>query len=96
MMNRLLRSTGIFIACALCSGTVSAAEIRTDPSYGGAGGVVLEGMIEAGDFEKFRDFILNTGNAVEVYLASPGGDLSEAMKIEFLGTTVKPIHDCSR
>ena len=56
----------------------------------------MEGMIEAGDFEKFRDFILNTGNAVEVYLASPGGDLSEAMKIEFLGTTVKPIHDCSR
>jgi hypothetical protein len=35
----------------------------------------LEGTIEAGDFEKFKSFILNSGNAVEVYLASPAGDL---------------------
>jgi hypothetical protein len=85
VFDRLRQSTGIFLACALWSGTVSAAEIRTDPaSYGAAAGAVLEGAIQAGDFEKFKNFILNGGNPFQIYLASPGGDLAEAMKIGLL------------
>ena len=85
MFDRFLPSTGIFLACVLCSGTVSAAEIRTDPaSHGVAVGAVLEGAIQAGDFEKFKNFILNDGNVFQIYLASPGGDLAEAMKIGLL------------
>jgi hypothetical protein len=86
IFNRLLP---VFVAYVLCSGTMGAAEIRTDPSYGVAGGVVLEGTIDAGDFEKFKNFILNSGNAVEIYLASPGGDLIEAMKIGFVVRLLK-------
>jgi hypothetical protein len=87
---RLLQSAGIFLACVLWSGTVSAADIRTDPvSHGVAAGAVLEGVIQAGDFEKFKNFILNGGNPFQIYLASPGGDLAEAMKIGLLVRLLK-------
>jgi hypothetical protein len=49
----------------------------------------LEGKIEAGDFDKFKNFILNGDNAVEIYLASPGGDLAEAMRIGVLVRLLK-------
>ena len=90
MFDRLFQSTRIFLACVLCSGTVSAAEIRADPaSHGVAAGAVLEGIIQAGDYEKFKNFILNGGNAFQIYLASPGGDLAEAMKIGLLVRLLK-------
>ena len=90
MFDRLLQSTGIFLACVLWSGTVSAAEIRTDPaSHEVAAAAVFEGVIQAGDFEKFKTFILNGGNAFQIYLASPGGDLAEAMKIGILVRLLK-------
>ena len=90
MVFRLLQSNAIFLACVLWSGTVSAAEIRTDPaSYGGAAGAVLEGAIRAGDFDRFKNFILERGNAFQIYLASPGGDLAEAMKIGLLVRLLK-------
>jgi hypothetical protein len=60
--------------------------------------VVLEGLIEPGDYDKLRDFLLAKrdygifgdptcdgpyldGCPDEIYLASPGGDAAEAMKI---------------
>jgi len=61
--------------------------------------VVLEGQIEAGDYDKLRDFLLvkrdyeegdfrcsaiyddSSFCPEEIYLASPGGDVAEAMKI---------------
>jgi hypothetical protein len=90
VFDRLLQSNAIFLACVLWSGTVSAAEIRTDPAfYGGAAGAVLEGAIRAGDFERFKNFILEGGNAFQIYLASPGGDLAEAMKIGLLVRLLK-------
>lgn len=90
MFDRLLQSTGIFLACVLWSGTVNTAEIRTDPaSHGVATGAVLEGVIQAGDFEKFKVFVLGGGNAFQIYLASPGGDLAEAMKIGLLVRLLK-------
>jgi len=49
----------------------------------------LEGRIVAGDFDKFKSFIGNDGNVTELYLASPGGDLAEAMKIGLLVRNLK-------
>jgi hypothetical protein len=81
MFDVLLRGAASCVACILLSATVDAADIRMDPSRSVAGGAVLEGKIEAGDFDKFKSFILNGNNVVEIYLASPGGDLAEALKI---------------
>ncbi len=87
--ERLFRSMAIFVACVLGSTTGGAAEFRLDPSRASAAGAVLEGKIEAGDFDKFKNFILNGDNPVEIYLASPGGDLAEAMKIGLLMRILK-------
>jgi hypothetical protein len=87
--DALFRSAAVFAACVLGPATVVAAEIRVDPSRAAAAGAVLEGKIEAGDFDKFKSFILNGDNAVEIYLASPGGDLAEALKIGLLVRTLK-------
>jgi hypothetical protein len=82
--NSLMRTIAGFVACILGSAMAFAADIRTDSSAGPAAGAVLEGQIGRGDFDKFKKFILNTGNVVELYLASPGGDLFEAMRIGLL------------
>jgi len=89
MFYGLFRSVAVFVACILGPATVGAAEIRVDPSRAAAAGAVLEGKIEAGDFDKFKNFLLNGDNAVEIYLASPGGDLAEAMKIGLLARILK-------
>jgi len=63
---------------------VDAAEIRADPYYERGGRVILEGKIETGDFDKLRSFVFEGERGVglfAIYLASPGGDLAEAMKI---------------
>ncbi len=83
-------SAAVFVTCMLGVIRVgAAAEIRLDPSHGTTEGAVLEGEIEKGDFDKFKQFILNGNNAVEIYLASPGGDLGEAMKIGLLARILK-------
>ncbi len=84
MFDVLIRAAASCAAGVLWSATVDAADIRMDPSRTAAGGAVLEGKIAAGDFDKFKSFVLNGNNVVEIYLASPGGDLSEAMKIGLL------------
>jgi hypothetical protein len=66
-------------AYAFGSTAIIAAEIRKD-AFSGSMGAVLEGKIEPGDLEKLRSFI-HDEPALEIYLASPGGDLAEAMKI---------------
>ena len=64
-------------ACVASAVPAHAAEITGDSDE-----VVLEGNIEAGDYDKLRGFILkNEVYPGEIYLASPGGDLAEAMKI---------------
>ena len=82
-----------FAIATFCSvAVVSAAEIKVGQK------VVLEGLIEPGDYNKLRDFLVGErdygifnepscndayvdGCPDEIYLASPGGDLAEAMKI---------------
>jgi hypothetical protein len=79
--NGLLRFLAAFVAATLCAVAADAAEIRADPSDKGDLGIVLEGKIEPGDFDKLRTFIFQGEGGFKIYLASPGGDLAEAMKI---------------
>jgi hypothetical protein len=84
IFGALFRSFAALAACVLGSATISAAEIRVDPSRTTGSRAVFEGKIEAGDFDKFKNFLRNDAHTSEIYLASPGGDLSEAMKIGLL------------
>jgi len=61
----------------------SAADVRLAQSPAGAplGGVVIEGSIAPGDFVEFASLVLATKGANVVWLASPGGNLSEALRI---------------
>lgn len=51
-------------------------------------GILIEGPIVKGDFEKFEHLALESGGD-PVWLASPGGDLFEAMKIGALVRKMK-------
>jgi len=73
---RLLRAAVIALT-AIGSLPVAAAEIRAQSDIE----AVLEGKIEIGDFEKLWSFLFDGNFSREIYLASPGGDLAEAMKI---------------
>jgi hypothetical protein len=84
MFKSFFCATAAFTACVFVSTTVGAAEIRMDPSRAGTSGAVFEGKIEAGDFDKFKNFIFGGNNPVEIYLASPGGNLAESIKIGLL------------
>ena len=88
IFNSVFRFMTTVGACLVGSAAI-AAEIRNDPSRMAAWGAVLEGTIEPGDFEKVRRFIFDGHGALEIYLASPGGDLSEAMKIGHLLRALK-------
>jgi hypothetical protein len=89
------------VAFSLGAVTADAAEIRAGPSRATGLRAVLEGQIEPGDFDRLRSFVFEKGwgraesGVSEIYLASPGGDLAEAMKIgrlvrELKLTTVVP------
>jgi hypothetical protein len=80
----ILRSIAALAACTLAPLAADAADIRVDPSGGNITRAVIEGKIEVGDFEKFKNFILARHDVIEIYLASPGGYLGEAMKIGIL------------
>jgi hypothetical protein len=81
---RLLQAI-VIAATAIGSLPVAAADIRTDPNFD----AVLEGKIETGDFEKLHSFLFNGNFPQEIYLASPGGDLAEAIKIGRLVRSLK-------
>jgi hypothetical protein len=88
MPVKSLRLVALFVAWAASCVTVEAAEIRMDPSDGAVGRAVLEGKIDIGDFEKFRAF-LNRNNVIDLYLASPGGSVGEALRIGLLTRLLK-------
>jgi len=68
----------------LLGATATAAELRLDPANASGTTVVLEGIIERGDFDRFKNFVVDSGHVRELYLASPGGNLAEAVKIGLL------------
>jgi hypothetical protein len=86
MSRSSFRMITAIAAFAVGTAMVDAAEIRVDMTRSE---IVLEGKIEAGDFDKLRSYIFNRdpfkgGHITDVeniFLASPGGDLAEAMKI---------------
>jgi hypothetical protein len=77
MSSYFCRVIAAIAACAVGAAMADAAEIKADRTREG---VILEGKIEAGDFDKLRNFYFREG-AINIFLASPGGDLAEAMKI---------------
>jgi len=84
--NRLIVASW-FLISVIASVTAwpgDAAELRVDPSDPSARTMVFEGKIEAGDFERVTKFIIDSGQITKIYLASPGGDLAEAVKIGLL------------
>src|SRR5215469_5282618 len=84
--NRLIVASW-FLISVIASVTAwpgDAAELRVDPSDPYARTMVFEGKIEAGDFERVTKFIIDSGQIAKIYLASPGGDLAEAVKIGLL------------
>jgi hypothetical protein len=90
MASACLRFAAAVVMFVLSAATMgAAAEIRLGPSSKGSAGAVLEGKLETGDFDKFKAFILKGDNPVELYLASPGGNLTEAMKIGLLVRLLK-------
>lgn len=81
MGARLLRAATAGILIAFASSRALAAEIKVDPSVPNGLGAVLEGRIEAGDFERILQFIEGDHHFAHLYLASPGGNLIEAIRI---------------
>jgi len=88
MLSLVRHSAGCLVL--VCSLTAAAgAELRIDPSQGPQHGAVFEGKIEVGDYERFRNFILGSGQVTEIYLGSTGGNVAEAMKIGVLTRLLK-------
>jgi hypothetical protein len=87
MFNAFLKLLGSAVGAACLAGFANAAEIKVSehPGYG----IILEGTIVSGDYDKLRKLIeencpakyYNSACARDIYLASPGGNLAEAMKI---------------
>ncbi len=74
-------SRRLIVALAICISTPvppDAAEIKAG-TYSGL--VVMKGNIEKGDYEKLRRFITEGDGTSSLYLASPGGNVAEAIKI---------------
>ncbi len=96
---------GAIAACAVSAVPLRAADIRNmngtvtnGRATAGSFGLVLEGKIEAGDYDKLRSvygeirtnqFYIGAPGSNWFYLASPGGDLAEAMKIGRLVRALK-------
>ena len=83
-MHHLLQRLAAILAVALIAApAATAADIRLarSPSGRPLPGVTIEGQIAPGDFVKFASLVLATRGANTVWLASGGGNLSEALRI---------------
>ncbi len=88
LQQRRPASLRLMAAIAVCAAKVvplHAAEIREGFWLGE---MVLEGEIEAGDSEKFKSFI-DKNQSKSVYLASPGGNVAEAIEIGHIARALK-------
>jgi hypothetical protein len=79
-VERAAAALALILALAATAG---AAEVRVAQSTSGAllPGITIEGRIAPGDFVEFAALVLATPGANVVWLASPGGNLSEALRI---------------
>jgi hypothetical protein len=85
MFGTSIRLIVSIAACVTNAASLHAADISRGL---GLGEVVLEGTIEPGDFDKLQSLIEENGVRT-IYLASPGGNVEEAMKIGRLVRTSK-------
>lgn len=76
-------AAGVFILKLVLATAVTAADIRPAQSIDGSPlpGVTIEGTIAAGDFAKLAPLVLEAKGKSVVWLASPGGNLSEALRM---------------
>jgi hypothetical protein len=83
MRHCLERAAAALVLIVALAAPANAADVRLAQSTTGAplGGVTIEGRIAPGDFVKFASLVLATRGANVVWLASPGGNLSEALRI---------------
>jgi len=84
-MFGLFRLMATIAACATSVASVHAADFREGFIRSE---VVLEGTIEAGDYDKLRTFV-EENSPRSIYLASPGGNLAEAIKMGRLVRALK-------
>ena len=83
-MRRCLDRAAVALVLVLIAAAhAGAADVRPAQSTAGAplDGVTIEGRIAQGDFVRFASLVLTMRNANVVWLASPGGNLSEALRI---------------
>ena len=82
--SHVMRKWLIFMLVGLCSvADLEAADIRLARSPSGAPlpGITIEGAIAPGDYQKLVDLVLSNRGAHTVWLASAGGNLSEALRM---------------
>ena len=86
MQHRMRRAAATVILNLVLATGAHAADVRLASSHEGSPlpGITIEGRIAPGDFEKFAALALGTSGISTVWLASPGGNLSEAMRIGWL------------
>jgi hypothetical protein len=79
-LQRAVAALALVLALAV---PATAADVRLAQSTSGEPlrGVIIEGRIAPGDFVKFAALVLATPGANVVWLASSGGNLSEALRI---------------
>lgn len=83
MHDWLRRSVTLFALTLGLAASASAAEIRLASATDGSPlpGVTIEGPIAPGDFARFAGLVLTASDVNTVWLASPGGNLSESLRI---------------
>lgn len=78
IFTRLISVAILVYSYASTAATISLAESKNGNFLDG---VLIEGVVEKGDSLKFAALALSGPGVRAVYLASPGGDLAESMKI---------------
>jgi len=81
--SRKLSVASIVVATMMLATRTDAAEISVTRAPNGdpMRGVTIEGEIAPGDFKEFVALVLASEGANTVWLASPGGDIAEALQI---------------
>ena len=72
---------GMLTALCAHSGNSATISLSQAPNGRNISGITIEGEIARGDFQRFVALALSTPSANNVWLASPGGDLAEAIDI---------------
>lgn len=102
MRHYFRRAASVLVLNLVLATAVTAADIRPAQSIAGSPlpGITIEGPIAPGDFAKLAPLVLDAKGRSVVWLASPGGNLSEALRmgalIRQLALEVRAPSDRSR